>query len=371
MCKRIVVFGITGSIGTNTAKIIKAFPERFRLIGCSAGGNESKLSEMMKDFPDARQVVADRDGFEKVIALLDLAPDMIVMAMPGKSGWKIVIEAIQRGIPVALANKESLVIAGYFLGREVTADRRKIIPVDSEHAALLQLFDKINLKTVKKAWITASGGALYKMSKEEMLGADAEQALKHPVWDMGSKVTVDSATMVNKGLELIEAYWLFPVEPGQLGVIVHPEVAMHAVVEFVDGTAVGQFGASDMTIPIASAMAYPEMLKLTDKFPELATAFFGRSYNFYDADTDKYPMLGLAFELLGGMDYSGMVAYAIADEIAVESFLKGKIRISGIHDIVQKTVAKFRNMPKPSDIAAIDRLILEIEEYALNINRGG
>lgn len=376
---KIVIFGITGSIGTSCEKIVHAFRDRFEITGCSAGGNIAELNRILERHPDIRAVAvkdhADIDkvrkikgdvtaGHDAMISLLDLKPDRIVMALPGKEGWKITVEAVKRGIPVCLANKESLVIAGFFMGSGITSDRSRIIPVDSEHAALMQILARTPLDHIKKIYITASGGALRDMSIEEMLDADAGKALQHPVWNMGRKVTVDSATMLNKGLELIEAFWLFNIDPEKLGVLVHPEVDVHAAVIMKDGSAISQVAPSSMIIPIAAALSYPEMLPVTDKFPEMEFCYTGKKMNFTDPDLQKYPLLKKAFELLLAKDLSGMVAYAISDEVAVDRFLKGEIKIKGIHDIVLRSVEKFSGMAAPSTAVDIEKFIKDIEIFA-------
>lgn len=365
--KSLVVYGITGSIGASTVKVLRAFPDRFRLIGASAGTNAAALRELTPHFPSLQRSICTTDERE-LLTLLDLNPDLVVMALGGKAGWKITLEALRRDIPVALANKESLVIAGYFLGRAVTGDRTKLIPIDSEHAALMQLLNAVNPAHIRRAHITASGGALLNLTRDQMLRADAATALKHPVWSMGRKVTVDSATMVNKGLELIEAYWLFPLRPDQLGVIVHPEVGVHAAVDLIDGTSIWQAAVSDMTIPIAAALGYPDMLPLLDHFPQFAYSHT-RPLTFTAPDLEKYSLLKLALDLLHREDYAGMVAYAISDETAVEALLAGTISIGGLHRIVERSVDKFAGAKPPADIAGISRFIEEIERYAATIRK--
>lgn len=377
--EKIVIFGITGSIGTNSEKIISAFNEKYELIGCSAGGNISRLNEIIKKHPELRTVVIKNyvdeekvsdfrgillSGEEELYKLLDLNPDKIIVALPGKQGWKITAQAVKRGIKVCLANKESLVIAGFYLGSEVTSDRSKIIPIDSEHAALMQLLEKCDRSQISKVYITASGGALRDLSLEEMLEADADKALNHPVWNMGQKVTVDSATMLNKGLELIEAFWLFNIEPEKLAVLVHPSVDVHAALMFKDGSAISQNAVGNMLIPIASAMSYPEMLPVIEKFPEMAFKFENKEMKFMPPDLIKYPLLGKAFELLMERDFSGMVAYAISDEVAVERFLRNEIKIKGIHKTVLRSVEKFGGRKAPASMKEIEEFIAEIEEFA-------
>jgi len=378
MSDKIVIFGITGSIGTNTERLVRAFPEKFEIIGCSAGKNIKLLNEMIPhhrslkavavmDEADKNSVVFDGkiySGEDGITALLDLNPDKIVMALPGKSGWKITVEAIKRGIPVCLANKESLVISGYYLGSGVTADRSKIIPIDSEHAALMQLLEHSRRSDIAKVYITASGGALRYMSATEMENADAAAALKHPVWSMGQKVTIDSATMLNKGLELFEAFWLFDLDPEQLDVLVHPEVNVHAALLFKDGSSLSQNAVGNMLVPIAAALSYPGMLPVVEKFPEMNFSYYDKTMTFHKPDLVKYPLLKTAFELLKNRDYSGMTAYAISDETAVSKFLKGETKVRGIHTIVQASTERFSGRKAPESVEEISDFIKEIEEFA-------
>ncbi|MBR6422626.1 1-deoxy-D-xylulose-5-phosphate reductoisomerase [bacterium] len=381
MSDKIVIFGITGSIGTNTERLVRAFSDKFEIIGCSAGKNIKLLNEMIPHHRSLKAVAvmdeADKDsivfdgkiycGEEGIMALLDLNPDKIVMALPGKSGWKITAEAVKRGIKVCLANKESLVISGFYLGNSVTSDREKIIPIDSEHAALMQLLEHSRKSDIAKVYITASGGALRDMSATEMENADAAAALKHPVWSMGQKVTIDSATMLNKGLELFEAFWLFDITPEKLDVLVHPSVNTHAALLFKDGSSVAQNAVGNMLVPIAAALSYPEMLPVTEKFPEMNFEYCGKIMTFQKPDLVKYPLLKTAFELLKNRDYSGMVAYAISDETAVSKFLKGEIRVKGIHSIVQAATERFSGRKAPQNIEEISDFIKEIEEFAAKV----
>lgn len=378
MSDKIVIFGITGSIGTNTERLVRAFPEKFEITGCSAGKNISLLNEMIPNHRSLKAVAvmdeADKNsvvfngkiysGEDGITALLDLNPDKIVMALPGKSGWKITVEAIKRGIPVCLANKESLVISGYYLGPCVTANRSKIIPIDSEHAALMQLLEHSRRSDIAKVYITASGGALRDMSAAEMENADAAAALKHPVWSMGQKVTIDSATMLNKGLELFEAFWLFDLDPEKLDVLVHPEVNVHAALLFKDGSSLSQNAVGNMLVPIAAALAYPGMLPVTEKFPEMNFSYYDKTMTFHKPDLVKYPLLKTALELLKNRDYSGMTAYAISDETAVSKFLKGEIKVRGIHTIVQASTERFSGRKAPESVEEISDFIKEIEEFA-------
>lgn len=381
MIKRIVILGVTGSIGINSCKVVKAFSDKFEIVGVSAGRNIEKLNEIIEDFPTIKSVTVAEESLKRdvkgscnvchgeygLIKLLDLKPDILLVAVSGKAGWKVTLEALKRGIKVALANKESLVIAGTMMGRKVTSDRDKIVPVDSEHASLMQLFKNANRDEIKKVYITASGGALLSMTKEEVFNADAEKALNHPVWDMGMKVTVDSATMLNKGMELIEAYWLFDVQPNKLDVIVHPEVGIHAALEFKDGSISANISPSDMKLPIANALSWPKLLNVTEKIPELNYSIFNKTYTFYKPDMDKYPLLHLAIELLKDENYSGMIAYAISDEVAVTAFLKNEITVKGIVDAVTAAVEEFRKRVVPETVVEMNSFIAEIEIFTAKL----
>ncbi|MBR6244640.1 hypothetical protein IKR20_03605 [bacterium] len=380
-CEKIVVFGITGSIGRQTERIVAAFPEKFRIVACSAGKNVSKLAEILPRHQSIKKVVMAEKcdvsglkfdgkiafGKEAMLELLSLKPDKIVMALPGKAGWEITVAAINMGIQVCLANKESLVIAGYYLGSSVTGDRKKIVPVDSEHAALMQLLEGRDRSTLRRVYITASGGALRDLSASEMAEADAATALRHPVWQMGAKVTIDSATMLNKGLELFEAFWLFNLEPGILDVLVHPEVNVHAALLFKDGSSLSQNAVSSMLVPIAAALSYPQMLDIVSKFPEMNFSYDEKVMEFRKPDLVKYPLLATAFRLLLNRDYSGMVAYAISDEVAVNRLLKNEIRVKGIHETVMSTVSRFSGLKTPSSVTDIAEFINEIEQYSRGV----
>ncbi len=378
-CK-IVVLGITGSVGTSAEKIISAFPEKFELIGCSAGDNISGLNAIISKHRSSLQAVSVKEkdkesevefdktsifsGEEGLLKLLNLHPDKIVMAIAGNAGWKTTVEAVKMGIPVCLANKESVVIAGCLLGKNITSDRNKIIPVDSEHAALMQIIGENDIENSLKVYLTASGGAFRDISLEEMLNSDVQAALNHPVWNMGAKVTIDSATMLNKGLELIEAYWLFGIQPEKLDVLIHPEVDVHAIILFKDGSSKAQVAPSSMLGPVAAALAYPEMLPLTENIPDVLFSYSGKKMSFYSPDLKKYPLLKIAFDLIKHEDYSGMIAYAVSDEIAVDKFIKKEIKIRGIHEIVSKSVEKFSGINSPTYIYEIEELIRKIEKYS-------
>ena len=284
-----------------------------------------------------------------MISLLDLKPDRIVMALPGKEGWKITVEAVKRGIPVCLANKESLVIAGFFMGSGITSDRSRIIPVDSEHAALMQILARTPLDHIKKIYITASGGALRDMSIAEMLEADAMKALQHPVWNMGRKVTVDSASLTNKALEIIEAHWLFALPGEKIEPVVHPQSIVHAMVETRDGSVLAQMGAPDMRLPIQIALGYPN--RVAPAAPRLAWAQMSR-LEFEPVDRERFPAVDHAYRVLREGGTLGAVFNA-ANEAAVHAFLRGGLPFGAI----EAAVADALDALPRSEVSSLDDVL--------------
>ena len=374
--KKIALFGVTGSIGLSTLSVIDAFPEEFSLVAVSAGTNQKLFSSILTKYShslhagwmhsdhdlDAQFAFPVKQSSEiSQEWLLETPPDLVVMALPGSAGWKVTLAALHRGIPVALANKEALLIAGVVMGRENTQNRAKLIPIDSEHAALMQLLHGVDKNDIRKVILTASGGAFRDISAEKMRRATYEEALKHPVWEMGAKVTVDSATMLNKGMELMEAWWLFDVEAEQLGAVLHPEVAAHAMVHFKDGSATAQMAVSDMRIPIGAALSYPRMLSLTERLENLSYSVAETTLHFHKPDMDKYPLLNLALELLKENETAGMIAYAISDEVAVDAFSKGVINLGQLVDIVVETTRIFRKESRMFHTAKdVEKFISEV-----------
>ena len=342
--KTIAILGSTGSIGTQTLDVVRQNPELFSVFMLSANSSAALLVQQALAFHVPHVVICNpakyqevRDalpssvevhlGIEAACELVQ-APevDVVVAAMVGFSGLRPTLSAIRAGKIIALANKETLVAAGAMVMSEAARYKAPIYPVDSEHSAIFQCLQGAGDNPVRLIHLTASGGPFRTWPREEIAKARKEQALKHPNWDMGAKITIDSATMMNKGFEVVEAKWLFGLPASQIHVVVHPESVIHSMVEFEDGAVIAQLGCPDMRLPIALAMAYPRRLPLEGKrlnFSEL------RSLTFFEPDTEKFPCLQLAFDAIGR---GGNIPCAMnaANEAAVAAFLKDRI---GFYDI--------------------------------------
>lgn len=348
----ITILGSTGTIGRNTLEVIDAHPERFRVAALTAANNVALLAEQAKRYQPEYAVIADSALYEELKtalagtgieaaagedALLDAATlpaDVVVSAIVGAAGLKPTLSAIRAGNSVALANKECLVSAGELLTREAARFHAALIPVDSEHNAIFQLFDFDHPEWVESVTITASGGPFKQWSLEQMRTATPEQAVKHPNWNMGTKISVDSATLMNKGLELIEAYHLFPLKPEQLNILIHPQSVVHALVSMVDGSVLAQMSHPDMKTPIAYALSWPERIQAPVK--KLDFSAIG-ALQFEKPDEQMFPALKIAREALaaGG---SAPTALNAANEIAVQRFLRKQIGFLDIARIVERTL---------------------------------
>ena len=344
--KKLAVLGSTGSIGMTTLSIVERFPDRFHVVALAAGKNLPKLKEQVCLFQpevvsltseaDARTLRAQLPAFGGEIlwgaaGLLAVAThpaaDMVMSALVGAAGLAPSLAAIQAGKILALANKEALVISGELMTREARQHGVQILPVDSEHNAIFQALHGHLRAQVKRIILTASGGPFLHRPAEELAGVSVEETLQHPTWKMGNKITIDSATLMNKGLEVIEARGLFDLPPEQVSVIIHPQSIVHSMVEYVDGSVLAQLGIPDMTIPISYILAYPDRLPLTH-LPALDLAAAAQ-LTFFQPDFAKFPCLGLAYEVLArGGTYPAVLN--AANEIAVESFLAGQIRFPDI-----------------------------------------
>ena len=366
--KHIAVLGSTGSIGTQTLDVVRQHPERFDIFMISANNSSRLLIEQALAFqvphvvicnPDKYREVRDalpasiqvHSGIEEACALVQ-APqvDVVVAAMVGFSGLRPTLSAIEAGKTIALANKETLVAAGSVVMDRARACKAPILPVDSEHSAIFQCLLGAQGNPVRLIHLTASGGPFRTWPREKIASARKEQALKHPNWDMGAKITIDSATMMNKGFEMVEAKWLFDVEPSRIHVVVHPESVIHSMVEFADGAVIAQLGCPDMRLPIALALAYPERLPLEGKrlnFSEL------QDLTFFEPDRDKFPCLQLASD---AMERGGNIPCAMnaANEAAVAAFLKDQIGFYDIPKIISRVMdgVKFAQEPSLDDIFA-------------------
>ena len=345
--KRVAILGCTGSIGVQALDVVARFPERFQVVGLAAGRNATRLAEQVQRFrprvvsaadeaaaravrevaPPGTEVLAGEAGAVAIASHPDV--DFVLAAISGGAGLRSTAAAIEAGKPVGLANKESLVLAGELLTARAASRGVPILPVDSEHSAIHQSLVGHNRREVRRLILTASGGPLRLVPAAELAGIGPERALKHPNWSMGAKITIDSATLMNKGLEVIEARWLFGVEPRRIDIVVHPESIVHSMVEYIDGSMVAQLGVSDMRGPISYAMGHPERLPL-DLAP-LDLARLGK-LTFEQPDPVRFPAFMLAYRALelGG---TAPAVLSGADEAAVAAFLARRCRFPDIADI--------------------------------------
>ncbi len=354
--KRIVLLGSTGSIGKNVLSVVRQFPEQFQIVGLSAGTNIELLSQQVREFAPECVSIGDPalvaplerllpPSFHSRIlcgdvgncALATMAEaDMVITAVVGAVGLLPTLAAIDAGKQIGLANKETLVMAGHLVMEEVRRHQVQLLPIDSEHSAIFQALEAGRRDDVAKLLLTASGGPFRTWEQATLETATPEQALAHPNWSMGRKISIDSATLMNKGLEVIEARWLFDVAPEHIEVVVHPQSVVHSLVEFRDGSVIAQMGIADMRIPIAYAMSYPKRLPLT--LPRL-TLSECVDLRFEKPDHNRFPALSMAFAALseGGMATAVLNA---ANEVAVMAFLEGRIGFTQITKIVEATLAE-------------------------------
>ncbi len=375
--KRIAILGSTGSIGTQTLDVVRQHPDRFSVFMISANNSASRLIEQARAFHVEHVVICNPDKYAQVKEALpqcrvhlgidaacDLvqAPevDVVVAAMVGFSGLKPTLAAIRAGKTLALANKETLVAAGALVMGEAARCQAPIYPVDSEHSAIFQCLLGAQGNPLALIHLTASGGPFRTWPREQIAQARKEQALKHPNWDMGAKITIDSATMMNKGFEVIEARWLFDVEASRIHVLVHPESVIHSMVEFADGAVIAQLGSPDMRLPIQLAMAYPQRLPLEGKRLDFSSL---KSLTFFEPDREKFPCLQLAFEAIGR---GGNIPCAMnaANEAAVAAYLKDQISFYDIPETVSKVMAGVDFVASPSldDIFATHETAFRLAE---------
>jgi len=360
--KKVVILGSTGSIGINTLKVIQKYPKKFKVIGLSAYNNYKLLENQIKIFKPSfvgicpehvkylkRQITRQRikylnvhDELEVMTSLKNV--DVVVLGMRGSAALKPFLSAVSHGKTVAPANKEALVIGGRLLMQSAKKHNAKIIPIDSEQSAIFQCLDGRNPKELFKILLTASGGTLLKHSKNSFNLFSVKQILNHPRWKMGKKITVDSATLMNKGFEIIEAMRLFDLKVDDIEVVIHPEAIIHSMVEFIDGSIIAQLGITDMRLPIQYALTYPERLKTGLK----RTDFFElKNLNFEKPDLKKFPSLALCM-YVGKKDGTLPSVLNAADEEAVDAFLEKRIRLTDIHRHVEKVVMKHKVKTNPT-----------------------
>lgn len=380
--KKISILGSTGSIGCNALEIVARLREDFTVVGLAAGRNVNLLLEQAEKFRPRIVSLESRKEAEEFKRRCKISPiritfgqegaeevsaceenDVVVSAITGISGLRPTLAAVRKGKRVALANKESMVVAGGLLQVEARKAKAEIIPVDSEHSGIFQCLAKEEKKSVKRVVLTASGGPFLKTPLGEIKNKTLEETLRHPRWKMGKKVTVDSATMMNKGLELIEARWLFNLKPRQLEVLIHPQSIVHSLVEFKDGAILAQLSPTDMKIPIQYALTYPSRGKTT--IPSLDLAYI-RTLEFFEIDEERFPLFHLARQALeeGG---SFAVALNAANEVAVDAFLKRRLKFADIAEVVKEIMGthRGRHLHGLEEVFEVDRETRREAEDAL------
>jgi 1-deoxy-D-xylulose-5-phosphate reductoisomerase len=370
--RSIALLGSTGSIGVNTLDLVRRFPDRFKIVGMVAGENLKLLAAQIKEFSPRSVAIKNEKDVPRLRKLLGTKRleicwgvngatnistanevDVVLAAIVGGAGLVPTLQAVQAGKEIALANKEALVMAGEIFVNEAKKANTRLFPVDSEHSAIFQCLQGNRRDEVDKLILTASGGPFLRTPLSRLRNVTISQALKHPNWKMGRKITIDSATMMNKGLEIVEAHWEFDVEPSRIDVVIHPQSVVHSMVRYQDGTIIAQLGMSDMRIPIAYALAYPH--RLDGGWRPLEMTDHGE-LNFLPVDKRRYPALGLAYHALKQGGTMPAVLNA-ANEIAVDAFLAGKIGFREIHRTIEKTMQghspqRARNV---EDILEVDR----------------
>ena len=387
--KRIAILGSTGSIGRSTLSVVESYPDRFQIVSLAAGSNlELALEQAVRWKPRVISMASEQDanllkarlksngsGETEVVygsagaVLVATHPDVdfVVSAIVGVAGLEATYEAVKAGKTLGVANKESLVVAGELITAEARRQGKPILPIDSEHNAVHQCLRGGRMDEVYQIWLTASGGPFLKTPKSEFPGITIEQALNHPTWKMGRRITIDSATLMNKGFEVIEACRLFNVPSSQVQVIVHPQSTIHSMVEFVDGSILAQFSVTDMRLPILYALTYPDRIASDLRFPvnEL------RHLDFIPPDMEKFPCLRLAYEAVeaGG---AKTIALNAADEVAVAAFLEGRIPF----DEIPGTIGSVLSDTKAGRLESIQQVLkLDAEargvasEYVKQVSR--
>ncbi|MCS7215695.1 MAG: 1-deoxy-D-xylulose-5-phosphate reductoisomerase, partial [Thermodesulfovibrio sp.] len=349
--KKVVILGSTGSIGKSALEVIRRFPDKFKVSGLAAKSSVNTLEEQIREFNPSYVAVFDTkacDELRKKFKNLEILrgneginqlarlkeADIVLSAIVGAAGLIPTFEAVKAGKTIGLANKESIVMAGEIIKREAQKTGAKIIPVDSEHSAVFQCINGINKQHIKKIWLTASGGPFHGKKIHEMEDVTPQEALNHPKWKMGKRITIDSATLMNKGFEVIEAHYLFDMPAENIGVLIHPQSIVHCLVEFIDGTYLAQMSNPDMKAPIAFALSFPE------RFKDIVTPInwsLMKNLHFEIPDTELFPCLKLAYEALkiGG---SMPAVLNASDEVAVEAFLSGRLKFKDIYRVIKKVM---------------------------------
>lgn len=385
--RRVAILGSTGSIGRQALDVIRQHRDLFEVELLTANNSSELLIAQAREFDVNSAVICNEEKYDEVASALQKDGikvfagmdsvcslvggsniDIVLTAMVGFSGLASTVAAIKAGKAIALANKETLVAAGSLVTALAREHGVPLLPVDSEHSAIFQCLQGSGNNRISRIHLTASGGPFREWSREQIAAAGPREALRHPNWQMGSKITIDSATMMNKGLEVIEAKWLFDVEPEDIRVVVHPESIIHSMVEFADGAVIAQLGHPDMREPIQYALAYPQRLNLDNR--KLDFAALG-SLSFSAPDTERFPALGLAYEALrrGGNLACTMNA---ANEIAVAAYLREEISFYGISELVAETMAGVEFVASPSldDIFATNEAAKEYASALIEKRKG-
>ena len=366
--KKVILLGSSGSIGESTCKVARAVPEKMKLVGLGVAKSTDRMLEQAKEFGVKALAVSDPQAAEKVKPRLpqgtqfypgaeglarmveETEADMVLVAIVGTAGLAPALAALRSGKDLAVASKEILVLAGSAVMAEAKKRKKQVLPVDSEHNAIFQCLVGANEKEVRKVILTASGGPFRQSSAQAMEKVTLAQALKHPTWSMGQKITIDSATMFNKGLEMIEAHWLFGLPMRQVDVVVHPQSIVHSLVEFIDGSVLAQLSVTDMCFPIQYAVTYPE--RMPSGLPPLDLAKLG-TLSFEQPDEKRFPALRLARE---AGEQGGTLPGVLnaANEVAVEAFLAERISFPRIWGMVEEVMKKHRTEKEPTLEAIID-----------------
>ena len=355
--KRLAILGSTGSIGRSALDVVRAHPDRLKVVGLAAGSNVERLREQAAEFKPAITALAASAGADALVAVATHPDvDVVLCASSGTAALEAVVAAIYAGKTIALANKEVLVMAGALVTAAARDRGVAILPVDSEHNAIHQCLHGRNRDEIKRIILTASGGPFRGLPAPALEDARPEDALRHPTWQMGRKITIDSATLMNKGLEVIEARWLFDVPPERIDVLVHPQSIVHSMAELVDGSIIAQLGVTDMRLPIQYAFSYPE--RWHAQLPPLDLARAGR-LDFAAPDTARFPCLGLAFRALAG-DPGLPIVLNAANEVAVSAFLDRRVGLTSIPALICRAMDAYETAgPAPirdiGDVRAVDR----------------
>jgi len=378
MQKRVIILGATGSIGISATNCIRRFPEKFKIVGMSTYGNIELLEKLIKEFnPEAicigNETKAEEEkrkfshnlavfngdsGLEKLVNEMDF--DILLNALVGAVGLRATVAALNKKKKVALANKESLVIGGEYINKILKEKGGELIPVDSEHSAIMQCLNGRDIKDVSSIILTASGGPFRILELEKYKNIKPQDALNHPTWNMGKKITIDCATLVNKGFEVIEAHYLFGISYDKLRVLIHPQSIVHSMVEFHDGAILAQMGIPDMELPIQYALSYPQRLPIAGKRLNLAQL---EKLSFFEPDFKRFPCLKLTIDA-GKTGGTMPVVLNAANEIAVDAFLNNKISFNMIGELIK--IACDEHTPVFADsLEIIERIDLETRKKVL------